>query len=59
MIQAIGGLVQQVITTISLSISILFFSPWLMLLLIVGVVPAFLGESHFAFQLVGYRHFFA
>jgi ATP-binding cassette subfamily B protein len=27
----------------------MFFSPWLMLLLIVGVVPAFLGESHFAF----------
>jgi ATP-binding cassette subfamily B protein len=27
----------------------MFFSPWLMLLLIAGVVPAFLGESHFAF----------
>jgi ATP-binding cassette subfamily B protein len=49
MIQSIGRLVQQVITTISLSISILFFSPWLLLLLIAGVVPAFLGESHFAF----------
>ena len=49
MIQAIGRLVQQVITTITLSVSIMLFSPWLMLLLIVGVVPAFLGESHFAF----------
>ena len=49
MIQSIGRLVQQVITTISLSISILFFSPWLLLLLVAGVVPAFLGESHFAF----------
>jgi ATP-binding cassette subfamily B protein len=49
MIQAIGRLVQQAITTITLSVSIMFFSPWLMLLLIVGVVPAFLGESHFAF----------
>jgi ATP-binding cassette subfamily B protein len=49
MIQSIGRLVQQVITTISLSISIMFFSPWLLLLLIAGVVPAFLGESHFAF----------
>jgi ATP-binding cassette subfamily B protein len=27
----------------------MLFSPWLMLLLIVGVLPAFLGESHFAF----------
>ncbi len=49
MIQSIGRLVQQVITTVSLSISIMLFSPWLMLLLIAGVLPAFLGESHFAF----------
>ncbi len=49
MIQMLGQLVQQVITTITLSISIIYFSPWLMLLLIGGVVPAFLGESHFAF----------
>src|SRR5579862_4204161 len=52
MIQSIGRLVQQVITAVSLSISIVVFSPWLLLLLIVGVIPAFLGESHFAF--VGY-----
>jgi ATP-binding cassette, subfamily B, bacterial len=49
MIQGIGRLVQQAITTITLSVSIMLFSPWLMLLLIAGVVPAFLGESHFAF----------
>ena len=49
MIQAVGRLVQQAITTITLSVSIMLFSPWLMLLLIAGVVPAFLGESHFAF----------
>jgi ATP-binding cassette, subfamily B, bacterial len=49
MIQSIGRLVQQVITAASLSISIMIFSPWLMLLLVAGVVPAFLGESHFAF----------
>src|SRR6204780_4068989 len=52
MIQAIGRLVQQTITTITLSVSIMLFSPWLMLLLIAGVLPAFLGESHFA--LLGY-----
>ncbi len=49
MIQAIGRLIQQVITTITLSISIMVFSPWLLLLLIVGVIPAFVGETHFAF----------
>jgi len=49
MIRSIGLLVQQIATVISLSISIMLFSPWLMLLLVAGVVPAFLGESHFAF----------
>ncbi|HEY4765381.1 MAG TPA: ABC transporter ATP-binding protein [Candidatus Sulfotelmatobacter sp.] len=49
MIQAMGRLIQQLITTITLSISIMLFSPWLLLLLIVGVIPAFVGETHFAF----------
>ena len=49
MIQSIGRLVQQIATVVSLSVSIILFSPWLMLLLVAGVVPAFLGESHFAF----------
>jgi ATP-binding cassette, subfamily B, bacterial len=49
MIQSIGRLVQQVITTVSLSVAIMLFSPWLLLILVIGVVPAFLGESHFAF----------
>ena len=49
MIQAIGRLIQQAITTLILSVSIMLFSPWLMLLLVAGVFPAFIGESHFAF----------
>src|SRR5215471_17068528 len=49
MIQMLGRLVQQVITTITLSVSIIYFSPWLLLLLIAGVLPAFVGETHFAF----------
>jgi ATP-binding cassette, subfamily B, bacterial len=49
MIQSIGRLIQQVITTISLSVAIMLFSPWLLLILVACVVPAFLGESHFAF----------
>ncbi len=49
MIQMLGRLIQQVITTITLSVSIVYFSPWLLLLLIAGVLPAFMGESHFAF----------
>src|ERR1700694_1894452 len=49
LMQGIWGLVQQAITTLTLSVSIMLFSPWLMLLLVAGVLPAFLGESHFAF----------
>jgi len=49
MIQSIGRLVQQAITTVTLSVSIMLFSPWLLLMLVGCVVPAFLGESHFAF----------
>ncbi len=49
MIQSIGRLFQQAITTISLSIAILIFSPWLLLVLIACLLPAFLGESHYAF----------
>ena len=49
MIQSIGRLELQVVTALTMSVAIMWYSPWLMLLLIVGVVPAFLGESHFAF----------
>ena len=49
MIQATGQFIQQAITTISLAVPILWFSPWLLLLLLAFITPAFLGESHFAF----------
>src|SRR5207249_10445948 len=47
--QMIGRVLQQVITTATLAISTAVCSPWLSLILIACVVPAFLGESHFAF----------
>jgi ATP-binding cassette subfamily B protein len=49
MIQMVGTLIQLVLTTISLSLLIAKYSPWLLLLLIAGTIPALLGESHFAF----------
>ncbi len=49
MIQALGNLLQQAITTATLAASILFFSPWILALLIAFVIPAFLGDTHFAF----------
>ena len=56
MIQQMGRLLQQVIATIALAAGIVWFSPWLFLLLIACVVPAFIGESHFAF--LGYSQAF-
>jgi ATP-binding cassette subfamily B protein len=39
---------QDGITLISLGGALLVYSPWLLLLLAVAVVPSFLGETHFA-----------
>jgi ATP-binding cassette subfamily B protein len=49
MIQAIGSVGQQMVAAVSLSLGILWFSPWLLAILVAAVTPAFLGESHFAF----------
>jgi ATP-binding cassette, subfamily B, bacterial len=50
MIQSTGLLIQQIVTTISLAGGIIFLSPWILGALIVCVIPAFLGETHFAFM---------
>ena len=49
MIQSAGRLFQEGLTAASLAASIFFFSPWILFALIICVVPAFLGETHFAF----------
>src|SRR5579863_2116062 len=49
MIQQMGRLIQQTVTAIAFSAVLVVYSPMLLLLLIAGIVPAFLGESHFAF----------
>lgn len=49
LIQQLGRLVQQVITTLAFSTALALASPWLVLLLGLGVLPSFLGETHFAF----------
>jgi ATP-binding cassette subfamily B protein len=49
MIQQMGRLLQQSITTVIWTSLLLWYSPWLVLLLGLGVLPTFLGETHFAF----------
>src|ERR1700759_2409587 len=39
---------QDLLTLLSLSAALLVYSPWLLLLLTVSVMPSFFGESHFA-----------
>ncbi|HXP07057.1 MAG TPA: ABC transporter ATP-binding protein [Acidobacteriaceae bacterium] len=49
MIQQMGRLFQQGLTTLIWTGILLWYSPWLVLLLALGVLPTFLGETHFAF----------
>jgi ATP-binding cassette subfamily B protein len=49
MIQQMGRLFLQVMTTVIWSAQLVYYSPWLMLLLVAGVLPSFFGETHFAF----------
>ncbi|MGA3227023.1 MAG: ABC transporter ATP-binding protein [Acidobacteriaceae bacterium] len=49
MIQQMGRLFQQTLTTLIWTGILLWYSPWLVLLLALGVLPTFLGETHFAF----------
>ena len=44
------GQVQDIITVASLAVGLLVYAPWLILLLAVALVPAFIGESHFNTQ---------
>lgn len=49
MIQQMGRLIQQSVTALAFSAVLIKYSPFLLFLLIAGILPAFLGESHFAF----------
>jgi ATP-binding cassette, subfamily B, bacterial len=53
MIQQMGRLLQQVIMTLIWSAVLIYRSPLMILPLVAGVLPAFLGETHFAF--LGYE----
>jgi ATP-binding cassette subfamily B protein len=44
------GQAQDIITVASFAVGIVAFAPWLIALLIIALVPAFLGEAHFNAQ---------
>jgi ATP-binding cassette subfamily B protein len=41
------GQAQDLVTVVSFAAGLLVYAPWLMLLLAIALVPAFLGEAHF------------
>lgn len=47
MIAILAGMCQQIVTLASLSAGVLWFSPWFLVLLVLTVLPAFLGETRF------------
>jgi ATP-binding cassette subfamily B protein len=47
LLAAVLNVAQDTLSLISLSAGLIVFSPWLMVLLVAAVVPAFLGETHF------------
>ncbi|HWB84030.1 MAG TPA: ABC transporter ATP-binding protein [Bryobacteraceae bacterium] len=47
LVASLMSVCQDGISLISLSVGLVVFSPWLMILLIAAVLPAFLGETHF------------
>jgi ATP-binding cassette subfamily B protein len=48
LLAALLSAAQDTVSLFSLSAGLIVFSPWLMLLLLAAVVPAFLGETHYS-----------
>ncbi len=44
------GQAQDVVTVIAFSAGLMIYAPWLILLLVIALVPAFIGEAHFNAQ---------
>src|SRR5579859_970225 len=48
MLTALLDICQDSMSVASLAVGLIVFSPWLMVLLVLAVIPAFLGEVHFS-----------
>jgi ATP-binding cassette subfamily B protein len=44
------GQAQDIVTVASFAVGLIFYAPWLIALLLLALVPAFLGEAHFNAQ---------
>ncbi len=50
LVSQVFGQLQDLVTIASLAAGLVVFAPWLILLLLLALVPAFLGEAHFNAQ---------
>ncbi len=48
MLASLAGMAQQMLTLLSLLSAVIFFYPWLLVLLLIATIPVFLGETRFA-----------
>jgi ATP-binding cassette subfamily B protein len=48
MLAGLAGMAQQLLTLFSMLSAVLFYYPWLLLLLLLATIPVFLGETQFA-----------
>ena len=51
------GQAQDIVTVASFAAGLIFYAPWLIVLLLVALVPAFLGEAHFNAQSYSLNYF--
>jgi ATP-binding cassette subfamily B protein len=49
LLTAMGSLLQRLVGLVALAVSVVYYSPWLFVVLLVCVLPTFAGESRFAF----------
>ncbi len=56
MLSAVGSLFQRTLNLVSMAAGVVYFQPWLVLLLVLCVAPTFVGESHFAVLGYGLAH---
>ena len=48
MLAGLAGMAQQLLTLLSMLSAVIFYYPWLLLLLLAATIPVFLGETRFA-----------
>ena len=56
MLSAVGSLFQRGLGLVSMAAGVVYFQPWLLVLLVLCVAPTFVGESHFAVLGYGLAH---